>query len=53
MFKKVFSGAGDFRAWNECKNWLDKHGYSYGSTSCRAPVWEFLKGITALQKCTT
>ncbi|MGN9523377.1 MULTISPECIES: hypothetical protein [Citrobacter] len=50
MFKKVFSGAGDFQAWNECKNWLDKHGYSYGSTSCRATGVGVLKGDYCIAK---
>jgi hypothetical protein len=50
MFKKVFSGIGDFKAWNECQKWLDKHGYSYGSTSCRATGVGVLKGNYCIAK---
>ena len=50
MFKKVFSGTGDFKAWYACQNWLNEHGYSYGATSCRAPGVGVLKGDYCIAK---
>lgn len=50
MFKKTFEEKGDFKAWHACKQWLTENGYSYGSTSCRAPGVGVLKGDYCIAK---
>ncbi|HHG9944633.1 TPA: hypothetical protein ACPZLR_002451 [Yersinia enterocolitica] len=46
----MFEQKGDFHAWHACKAWLDNHGYSYGSTSCRATGVGVLKGDFCIAK---
>ncbi len=50
MFKLTFKEKGDFKAWYACQNWLDSHGYSYGSTSARAAGVGVLKGDYCIAK---
>lgn len=50
IFKITFNEKGDFEAWNTCQKWLDDHGYSYGSTSCRAAGVGVLKGNYIIAK---
>ena len=50
MFKLTFSETGTFQAWYACQCWLDQHGYSYGSTSSRAPGVGVLKGDYCIAK---
>lgn len=50
MFQKEFNDSGDFNAWHTCKKWLKEHGYSCGSTSCRAPGVGVLKGDYCIAK---
>lgn len=50
MFKMTFSDVGTFKAWYARQNWLDEHGYSYGSTSARASGVGVLKGDYCIAK---
>lgn len=50
MFKMTFNDTGTFKAWYACQNWLDKNGYSYGATSCRAPGVGVIKGDYCIAK---
>ena len=50
VFKITFNEKGLFQAWYACQKWLDEHGYSYGSTSCRAAGVGVLKGNYIIAK---
>ena len=50
IFKITSNEKGDFQAWYACQKWLDDHGYSYGSTSCRAAGVGVLKGNYIIAK---
>ncbi|HDL6885646.1 TPA: hypothetical protein PXL93_001581 [Yersinia enterocolitica] len=49
-FQQKFEQKGDFKAWKACQAWLDNRGYSYGSTSARAPGCGVLKGDFLIAK---